>query len=67
MVNFDKLRGALAEKRITQDALALRLGCTRQSINNKINGRTPLTLRDVVVICEAIDATPETRDAIFFE
>lgn len=67
MVNFDKLRGALAEKRITQDSLALRLGCTRQSINNKINGRTPLTLRDVVVICEAIDATPEVRDSIFFE
>lgn len=67
MVNFDKLRGALAEKRITQDSLALRLGCTRQSINNKINGRTPLTLRDVIVICEAIDATPETRDSIFFE
>lgn len=66
MVNFDKLRGALVEKHITQDALANRLGCTRQSINNKINGKTPLTLRDVVVICEAIDATPETRDAIFF-
>lgn len=66
MVNYDKLRGALAEKRITQDSLAERLGCTRQSINNKINGKTPLTLRDVVTICEAIDATPETRDAIFF-
>ena len=66
MVNYDKLRGALAEKRITQNTLADRLGCTRQCINNKINGKTPLTLRDVAVICEAIEATPETRDAIFF-
>lgn len=66
MVNFDKLRGALAEKKITQENLADKLGCSRQSINNKINGRTPLTLRDVVVICESIDATAETRDEIFF-
>lgn len=66
MVDYGKLRGALAEHRITQDSLAARLGCTRQSVNNKINGKSPLTLRDVVTICEAIEATPETRDSIFF-
>lgn len=66
MVDYDKLRGKLAEKRVTQVALAERLGCSRQNVYNKVNGKSPLSLRDVVIICETIEATPETRDAIFF-
>ena len=66
MIDYAMLRGTLAERKVTQDSLADRLGCSRQSINNKITGKSPFTLRDVTVICEAIDATADERDRIFF-
>ena len=66
MVRLDLLKGALATKGVKQTDLSERLGMSRQAINNKLTGKSPLTVRDVTVICEMIDATPETRDSIFF-
>ena len=66
MVNYDKLRGALAEKKITQGEIAERLGCTRQSVGNKLTGKTPLTVKDVTIISDMLDISLADRDAIFF-
>lgn len=67
MVNFNKLRGLMTERNVSQNELARRLGCSRQTVNNKMNGKNPFTLRDVTEICDAINATPDERNAIFFE
>lgn len=66
MVNYDKLRGALVEKHVKASDVATRLGCTRQTVYNKLHGRTMLTLGDVSTICDLLDATASERDAIFF-
>lgn len=66
MVNYDKLRGALAEKRVTQGDVALKLGCSKQAVSNKIAGKSSLTVRDVTAICELLGATSDERDSIFF-
>ena len=66
MVNYDKLRGALVEKRVRASTIATRLGCSRQTVYNKLHGRTMLTLGDVSTICDLLDATASERDAIFF-
>ena len=66
MVDYDKLRGALAERRLTQEDVANKLGCTRQAVSLKFAGKSALTVKDVTAICELIDASADERDAIFF-
>ena len=66
MVRFDLLKGALAEKGVTQTVISERLGISRQAVNNKVNGKSVLTVRDVAAICELLDATKDERDKIFF-
>ena len=66
MVNYDKLRGALVAKRVRAADVAKRLGCSRQTVYNKLHGRTTLTLGDVSTICDLLKATASERDAIFF-
>lgn len=66
MVDYNRLRGALAEKRLTQKEIAAHIGCTPQAVSYKLTGKSPLTVRDVSIICELIKATPKERDTIFF-
>lgn len=66
MVDYNRLRGALAEKRLTQKEIAEHIGCTPQAISYKLAGKSPLTIRDVTIICQLIKATPDERDSIFF-
>lgn len=66
MIDYDKLRGALAEKRITQAEIATVLGCSRQAISNKMTGKNSLTIRDVTAIVKLIEADSDTIKDIFF-
>ena len=43
-MNLAKLRGALAEKGITQRELAKKLGLTTKSVNAKLNGRCKISV-----------------------
>ena len=54
MVNGDKLRGVLAEKRLSYGELALKLGIHRDTLSKRIRMDT-LTVRDVDRICELLD------------
>lgn len=49
--NLDKVRGALAEARINQKALAKFLQITPQSIVNKMNGKTNFSIPEMTAIC----------------
>lgn len=46
-----KFKGYCAENRIKQTEIAKLLGLTKQSVNNKINGRQDFTLSEVKTIC----------------
>ena len=49
-MNLDKLRGALAEQRITQEMLAKRLNISLLSVNRKLNGKSPITVEEAKII-----------------
>lgn len=40
MINRNKLRGLMAEQKITQTKLAKELGISKNSLNTKINGKS---------------------------
>lgn len=62
---FDKLRGKMTEARFSQEKMAKLLGITVQSLNAKINGRSPFTLEEVVRITDILDL--KNPMDIFFE
>lgn len=54
----DRLTGAYASKRITQDAIAERAGMSIWTLQKKLRGRAPVTATDLVVIAQAIGVSP---------
>ena len=63
-MNLDKLRGALAEKRITQEMLARKLNISLLSVNRKLNGKSPITVEEAKVIADYAKIKNPTQ--IFF-
>lgn len=54
-MSFDKLKGKMTEKRISQEKMAGILGITVQSLNAKLNGRSQFILNEVVSITKILD------------
>lgn len=54
-MSFDKLKGKMTEKHISQIKMAQFLGITVQALNAKINGRRQFTLEEVVKITHILD------------
>jgi transcriptional regulator with XRE-family HTH domain len=49
-----KLRGVLAEKRISKHQLAQRIGQTDFWVGRRANGQTPITVGELLAIAEAL-------------
>lgn len=64
-MSFDKLKGKMAEAHVSQDKLSKQLGITVQSLNAKINGRSPFTLEEVVKITDYLNLEDPVN--IFFK
>lgn len=65
-MNANKLLGLMAEKRITQRELAKKLGVSKNTINNKINGKVDFNTAEATKICEILELTdPKTKTEIF--
>ena len=64
-MNLDKLRGALAEQRITQEMLAKRLNISLLSVNRKLNGKSPITVEEAKIITDFARIQNPTQ--IFFD
>lgn len=64
-MNFDKLRGVMAEKRITQSALAIHLGLSVKTINAKLNGKVDFTVDEANSIVKFVGIENPTE--IFFD
>lgn len=65
-MNLPKLRGKIAEKGIVQDDLRPLWGnCTRQTVSNKVNGKTPITLDEAQRLSELLNLTDQEKLDIF--
>ena len=64
-MNLDKLRGASAEQRITQEMLAKRLNISLLSVNRKLNGKSPITVEEAKIITDF--ARIQNPAQIFFD
>lgn len=65
-MNINKLLGLMAEKRISQRELAQKLGVSKNTINNKINGKGKFDTVEATKICEILEVTdPKIKIEIF--
>ncbi|MDU5356763.1 MAG: hypothetical protein E6148_01785 [Atopobium minutum] len=51
--------GLLAETHTTRKALAANMGCTPETLKNKLNGRAAFTVRDAYVIASTLGGDTE--------
>lgn len=54
----NKLTGAYAEKRLTQETVAERAGMSIWTVQKKLRGRSPVSVTDLVVLAQAIGVEP---------
>ena len=54
-MDLNKLRGVLAERRITQVKLAKALHLSVKSMNAKLNGKAPITVEEANMIAKIAD------------
>jgi len=68
MVNIDKLRGVMREKRITVEMLADAIGINRATLYRKFNsGGENLTVGEVIAIGKYLKLDGNTAMNIFFD
>lgn len=67
MVNIDKLRGKIVEKRLNISMLADKIGIDKATLYRKLNenGKT-FTIKEVDIIVQELDIFPEEAMSIFF-
>lgn len=61
--NFLKLRGAVAENGLTLTTLAKELNITQQTLNERLHGRKPFTLDEMLKTCNLLNVSID----IFFD
>ena len=52
---YDKLKGRMVEKNITQGTMAEKLRVNISTLNAKLNKKRAFTIDEVMVICETLD------------
>lgn len=67
MVNIDKLKGKIREKRFTIGSLAVAIGINPATLYRKFeNGGVSFTIGEVTAIAKALSLTYEEINEIFF-
>lgn len=66
MVNTMKLKGRIIEAGYTQRSLAEKMNMSVNSLNEKVNGKVPFNIEQVVLLCELCHIeTSEEKCSIF--
>lgn len=65
-IDIDALNDAIKESGIKSQKFADTLGITRQSFNNKRNGKTQFKLSETFVMGVLLGLNDEQKNAIFF-
>lgn len=66
MINADKLKGLMKEKRITQAYLAKKLNIKPCTLNQKLNGRRIFSLDEAEVIADVLGIEANDFGKYFF-
>lgn len=65
-MNINKLRGIMAEQRLTQRDVARKIGIAENTLSNKLNGRCAFNTDEAVAICNLLRIDdPAVRADIF--
>ena len=62
----NKLKGKIAEAGYSQCSLAAELKISRNSLNSKINGKTPFNTVEIERICEKLGISDRAEKAAIF-
>lgn len=65
MFDYSKLRGLMAEKRITQKVLSSVLGISENAFSSKINGISDFQSNEIAELCNYL-GIPNTKVGIYF-
>lgn len=66
MVNVPKLRGKMVEKSVSAETLAEYMGINVATLYRRFNDPDSFTVKEVRMIAEFLNLTPDEVDAIFF-
>lgn len=66
MVNTDKLRGKMREKRYTIQTLAQAVNLSKTGLFNKIHGKKEFLCSELQTIKKVLNLTEEEFESIFF-
>lgn len=65
MFDYSKLRGLMAEKRVTQKILSSVLGISENAFSHKINGSTDFSSSEIKELCNYL-GIPNTQVGVYF-
>ena len=64
--NYRKLLGRIREYGLTNRELAEKIGITKGTLSQKLNGRYPFTTKDIDLICGTLDIPAADIGTYFF-
>ena len=64
-MNSSKLKAALVESNFSQKKLAKSIAMSVNTLNAKINGKSPITINEAVLLGEKLNLSKERFDEIF--
>lgn len=66
MIHTNKIRGKMAESRLTIQAVAPQMGITPYTLGKKISNDTPMTLNEALTFSEILNIPKESIADYFF-
>lgn len=66
MVNLVELNKIIDDKKISKSFIARELNISRQALNNKLKGKSPINVDECFMISHLLLMTDEKRNLIFF-
>ena len=62
----NRLKGKIIEAGLTQEALAAQLRMSKNTLSNKINGKSPFNMDEAVQICSILNIRDNAEKALIF-
>lgn len=62
----NRLKGKIIEAGLTQEALAAQLRMSKNTLSNKINGKSPFNMDEAVQICSILNIRDDAEKALIF-
>lgn len=66
MVDYTKLRETIADSGMTIVAISAKTGILRETLYNKLAGRSEFTVSEIEGLSDALNLTTGQRNSIFF-